>query len=499
MSSTLDRLRRLHGAKSQRKRAEPEIPPSRSPYSRAQDAFDGEVIGRENADRSGGAPSDSKKLEELVPGAVVENEGGTCFVVTTAYPLDEKRGEYPYSALLGHHPALFRRIFPNFDLLDEVDFRAAAFIDTETTGLGGGAGVYAFMVGVGTFERFEEEAAPSASSDALTAPTHFVVRQFFMRHPAEEGALLVALADLLRDRYMTVTFNGRTFDLPLLRTRIRQNARLIGNQEFPHSDNTFLTQRTIPLLDEGEPHLDLLLPARRLWRRRLQSCRLINLERQVLGLTRSDDDVPGHLIPLLYTDYVRNGDARRMPNIFYHNREDILAMVSLAERLSVAFSAAFSFAPEESSIERENAEAVDLHGTEWLSLGHCCEAAQEAALAERAYRMALELLTGAEEDLMSHRADAFRRLGLLQKRQERWREATETWQLWLSSIAGADPTPYIELAKYCEWQIQDLEQAEMWTGWALHNLTASAGRQRPTNIIAELEHRLARIRRKLQS
>ena len=172
---------------------------------------------------------------------------------------------------------------------DLEDFAGAAFIDTETTGLGNGAGVYAFMVGVGTFETLDGTDMPgeqvSGGPDDAVVPSHFVVRQFFMRHPGEEGAVLAAVADLLRDKRLAVTFNGRGFDLPLLRGRYLQNRRLLAERAM------------VALLAESAPHLDLLMPARRLWRRRLQSCRLINLEQMILGMRRTEDDVPGALIP----------------------------------------------------------------------------------------------------------------------------------------------------------------------------------------------------------
>ena len=94
------------------------------------------------------------------------------------------------------------------------------------------------------------------------------------------------------------------------------------------------------------------------------------------------------------------------------------------------------------------------------------------------------------------RADVFAQLGDLLKRQERWHEAADVWELWLTSVPGDDPTPYVELAKYCEWQLQDLEQAEMWAAWALHNLRTAPTYQRLPGQVADLEHRLARIRRK---
>lgn len=92
------------------------------------------------------------KLETVIPGEVIENGNGTCYVVTERYPLHVHRGAQPLAHLLDHHPATFAAFHPAFGLQENIDFRQAVFLDTETTGLGGGAGVYCFMVGVGTFE-----------------------------------------------------------------------------------------------------------------------------------------------------------------------------------------------------------------------------------------------------------------------------------------------------------------------------------------------------------
>jgi uncharacterized protein YprB with RNaseH-like and TPR domain len=414
-------------------------------------------------------------LETLVPGEEIENCNGVCYVVTEHYPLQDLRGAYPLADLLHHHPSTFAAFHPTFGLQENIDFRQALFIDTETTGLGGGAGVYAFMVGVGTFERVEIRDQRSETNanlpspiSHLQSPTHFVVRQYFMRNPGEEGALMLALAELLDSYGMSVTFNGRTFDLPLLRTRLRQSQHM-----YPE------LRGSGRLLEATRPHLDLLHPARRIWKRRLQSCRLINLEAEILGLQRSGDDVPGHLIPQLYTDYLRSGNAGQMHGIFYHNREDIVSMVALATHLSSAYRACDDCAPH------------DLHGLDWLSLGRCYADQARWPEAERAFTAALERLFGNPAQ-----ADAFAELAQLQKRQNRWAEAAETWQRWLSTVPGLDPTPYVELAKYCEWQCKDLEQAAMWTQWALHNFKSAPAWQRAGTQIAELEHRLERLQRK---
>src|SRR5690606_40017965 len=107
------------------------------------------------------------------------------------------------------------------------------------------------------------------------------------------------------------------------------------------------------------------------------------------------------------------------------------------------------------------------------------------------YRRALDAVRNPRQ-----RAEVFANLGQLLKKQKRWAEAADIWQLWLTSVPGADPTPYEELAKYCEWQLNDLEQAEMWTAWALHTLhTASTAHGFP-GASARLEHRLARLQRR---
>lgn len=456
MSSTLDRLRRLHSLRPQKSQPEPV-------YAPIDD--DGEPL-------SARPTPPRAALEEVVPGTVIENASGRCYVSTTALALSEERGGCRLSQAIRALPATLAPFHPDL-ALDTIDgLEGAAFIDTETTGLGGGAGIYAFMVGVGTFEAWQDgREAPhpqsSAVKDAPAAPTHFVVRQFFMRHPGEETALLAAIAALVDGKQLAVTFNGRSFDLPLLRMRYRYNRRSLPDGE-----------RVVALFEEGHPHLDLLLPARRLWRRRLQSCRLIHLEQMILGLTRREDDVPGSLIPQLYVDYIRTQQAGEIQRVFYHNREDIVSMVALAQRLIAAYAEPID-------------DTCSLHAEDLLSLAACHLHRGDMLRAERAYARAAA--TAAQEDT---RAETYAQWAGLLKRQERWAEAADVWQLWLSSLPGPDVTPFVELAKYCEWQTNDLEQAEMWAAWGLHTVETAAVYRRLPGQLADLQHRLARIRRK---
>jgi len=445
VSDVLDRLRRLQSLRPQNSPAEPELPRS--------------------------APPRAGSLEALTRGQEIENDGGRCWLVTERYPLDAFRGSQPLGRLLDATPQAIAPLYPSAGLDTGFDFRRAAFLDTETSGLGGGAGVYAFMVGVGTFERTKIEDQIDAATPDLRS-LFFVVRQFFMRDPGEEAALLTALGELLEGRSGLVTFNVRTFDAPLLRGRYQMNRRFLpGRNYLP------------PVLAEDAPHLDLLHPARRVWKRRLSSCSLSNLEAQILALARSQEDVPGSLIPWLYTQYLQTGDAGEMGRIFYHNREDIVSMVSLAELLCRAYA--------------DPLAAAELHPLDLASVGRVHAELGQNASAEQLFAQALDYLTATgssgDGDAL---AEIFDALGLLLKRQARWDEASALWQRWLTTVPGPDPRPYVELAKYCEWQCNDLEQAQMWTAWALHNQQSAPTRIRSPQAIGELQHRLTRIQRK---
>ena len=464
MSSNLDRFRRLVNLRGRRGNADPDVAPASFPAPAPAQS-----VAPPHTTAPPTAAEFQSQYEMVTP-------VGSCLVDLHAYPLDQPRGPHPLGHLLDHAPAVFAPLHPAFCLHSGLDYRRAIFLDTETTGLGNGASVYCFMVGVGSFETWIGSTPPgsSATPPPSDTPTHFVVRQLFMRSPAEERVLLVALAELLTPYELMVTFNGRTFDLPLLRSRYQHNRRFLPT-----------LQEGVALLGEQRPHLDLLHPARRLWRRRLQSCRLINLETQVLGVHRSEDDVPGHEIPLIYQEYVRTRDDRMIRRVFYHNAEDIVSMVALADQLGRAFHTGRS---------QDTAPATPraaVHGLDWVGIAQAHERSGNLSQAEADYRRALEVVHNP-----SHRADLFRRLAELLKRQERWPDAAATWQDWISSVPGSDPTPFVELAKYCEWQLRDLDQAEMWTAWALYTLrNAHPAAQRPADQAA-LAHRLARLQRK---
>ena len=164
------------------------------------------------------------------------------------------------------------------------------FLDTETTGLAGGAGTVAFLVGLGYF-----------------TDGGFAVEQVLMRDYGQEGELLRTISAIAGRFSVLCTFNGRTFDAPLLASRFvmnRLSARL------------------------PEVHADVLYPARRLWKLRLKRCTLANLEEQLLHVKR-EDDLPGAEVPQTYFRYLRDGDFAPIERILAHNRQDIVSLAQL--------------------------------------------------------------------------------------------------------------------------------------------------------------------------
>ncbi len=238
----------------------------------------------------------------------------------------------------------------------------------------------------------------------------------------------------------------------------------------------------MPLPLVGAPHLDLLPPARRLWKARWGSCSLGNLERNVLAFQRTAEDVPGYLIPDIYRQYYLTGVVTDMlVHVFYHNLEDIVSMPLLGARMARLFR------PE--SLAEHLAE---LHPLECWSLGRCYDALNWAEASIAAYRAALDRAPTNPE-----LTQVLRELGYLYKRLARRDEAAEVWEAWISTVSGDDLTPYIELAKHHEWHTLDLAAARGWAAWALRIAEGWASGIAREEAVADLRHRLERLERKL--
>jgi len=368
--------------------------------------------------------------ETVLGGQLVETDAGPLLTVRREFPLDHRHGRV----------ALERALAISADALRVLgrdgappDPRRLLFLDTETTGLAGGTGTYAFLVGAGWIE-----------------DDRVVVVQHFMRDLDEEPALLAAVAPLLERASALVTFNGSGFDVPLLETRF-----ILGRRRWP----------------AALPHVDLMHPARRVWAARFVDCRLLTLEREVLGHLR-EQDVAGALIPSLYFEFLRRRHPAPLRPVFTHNRYDVLFLVALLGWLGHALTDG----------EPDLDDGLDLAG-----VGRLWERADpERAVA--CYRAALAV------GLPAPAAHGVRlRLAAWEKRRARWESACALWQAATAATAF-DPRPWEELAKYHEHRARDAVAAQGIVAAALHHAQAAGA---PLRVMEAFAYRLARLDRRL--
>jgi uncharacterized protein YprB with RNaseH-like and TPR domain len=348
-------------------------------------------------------------VSRALPGTEVETPLGKHWESETHHPAHRYHGSASVGELASLPPDLFRQI-SNGEVRDAGPAEWA-FLDTETTGLTGGSGTFAFLIGVGR----------------ITADG-FRIRQFFLREPGEEPSVLASLAAHLEPFRVLVTYNGKAYDQPLLETRYRL---VRARPPFARMD-----------------HLDLLYTARRLWKLRLESCRLVEIESRILGIERQDD-VPGSLIPSLYFDYLHTGRAARLASVFSHNASDILTLACLC-----------GIAPRAFAPGRE--ATAGLHGAEIAGVARWCRQMGDYARALELFRAAIA--RGLGDDLL------FRTLwdaAALEKKLGQTSAAVQTWKE-LAGFKNPFRTQALEeLAKHYEHREADPAAALEFTRAAL--------------------------------
>ncbi|MBT3337480.1 MAG: ribonuclease H-like domain-containing protein [Anaerolineae bacterium] len=381
-------------------------------------------------------PAEGTKIENLLSGEFRQTRYGESFVVEQRFPLTQPHGHIslrpaPLPAILAEWAQDAR--------IKKSPIEKFIFFDTETSGLSGGTGTYAFMVGVGRFEGDK-----------------FVLAQFFLRDPAEEPAMLEALAEFFAHGEVLVSYNGKSFDSPLLQTRYKLHS--------------------IPVPFEDYAHLDLLHLARRLWRDRLESRSLQSIEKHIMGVTRTNEEVPGYEIPYLYFDYLRDRDATHMKGVFYHNKIDILSLAALLNH-----AAAMLADPRGESVQ---------HSLDVIAIAKLFEDLKRWNEAAKLYEYGLQDSLP-EDDF----ARAVKRLAILQRRRGDIGEAVKWWQ---QAAGEGHIYAHVELAKYYEHHIRDYDLAEDATYRALSLVNESKLQDYERNHwVDELSHRLERIQRKI--
>jgi len=327
------------------------------------------------------------------------------------------------------------------------------FLDTETTGLAGGTGTYAFLVGLAWWE-----------AGGLQ------VEQFLMRDFTEEYSLLHELSARVAQRPVLVTFNGKSFDWPLLESRFTMTRSIAAPQ---------LTA-----------HLDLLHPARALWKLRLGSVRLVELERHVLEAPRlgwhRDDDVASALIPQFYFDYLRGGPAEPIAGIVRHNQMDLRGLAALFGKINTMLC--------ETPCAAGEVESLDLFG-----LSRFLQRRGDSERAHSTCAQALEIGLPAE-----FRPKARRELALMAKRRGEHAQAAALWQ----EIAG-DPQDGIQaceqLAIHFERNAKDLARATEFAQLALSKIKRQRATSRDPYFVArstrmeqKILHRILRLQHRMK-
>lgn len=329
--------------------------------------------------------------------------------------------------------------------LDHPDFDAgrALFLDTETTGLRG-AGTVAFLVGLGWLE-------PNGD---------FTVHQLLMRDYPEESDLLEHLADLLPRFDCIVSFNGKSFDIPLLRDRF--------------------TMARMPSPVHTLPQLDLLHAARRTWRPRLGQTTLGTLEQAILGVSR-ENDLPGAEVPERYFRYLKTGDAALLDDVLAHNEQDIRSLALLLAKLASSYEAVA--VPEASVISvplTEQQSMLDI-----LSIGGALEKCGEGALARRCFEVA---------SVSKFSAKARLSLARSYRREQAYVEAADAYRAMIAR-GEADADVYEALAVLLEWRLRDPRAALNITERALARYAGRGDRE----TLASLEKRRVRLTRKVRA
>ena len=374
----------------------------------------------------------NRGLIEILSGEEIENKHGRFFLVSHVVRGTSRHGHRNIREAFDFNMSV-AAVLANNPVIGGYCSSDALFLDTETTGLAGGTGTMAFLIGLGWFEE-----------------GHFHVRQILARDFGEEAAALAYLKEIAGGKKFLITFNGKAFDVNLLSTRFILNRM--------QSDLASL------------PHLDLLHPSRRILGHRLENCRLVTLEADILGIQR-EGDVPGWEIPQRYFDWLRRRDPLLLAGILEHNRLDVISMATLTAHL----------------VEILNAQAM----AQYVKTDDYLAAAR--LLLKRSNTQGVEKILDIfkENSCTDFSIRSKKKLAQLYKRTGRLNEAAQIWQE-LAACIPVDFYAVSELAKWLEHHFRDYSRAKILIEKALNQDNIFSEDEK-----ASLLHRLKRLNTKL--
>jgi uncharacterized protein YprB with RNaseH-like and TPR domain len=370
----------------------------------------------------------------------VQNEWGEFIRRRKAYGLEHVHGKYELGELLQRREAINA-----LTSLTQYEPQQLLFFDSETTGLGIGTGNVPFMVGIAYFTRKE-----------------LMIEQLLMRNPGEEMAMLHYLHERLQSSRVLVSYNGKSFDWPILKNRYILNRFNFDDQHLAH--------------------VDLLYPSRSLWKHSLPSCRLGVVEEKRIGFTRMDD-IPGSLAPTYYFQFLSTGDPAILEGVFLHNEWDLLSLVSLTIHFSYLLTGEIGWG------ELDGEELVRL--VTWLDKHQRWTVAKNALMETLSNPSALPVSS----------LNAF---AALFKKKKEYKMAVHLWERSIQENEKQgtwNVDPFIELSKHYEHREREYGKALAYAEEALLRIwkRRTLRRDKKSEIqYMEVKHRITRLQRHLE-
>jgi uncharacterized protein YprB with RNaseH-like and TPR domain len=373
--------------------------------------------------------AECRTIEDL-PGVKSENSLGEFFYQELSYPEDYNHGIVTFQDLT---QKTSRVNLP--DNHTKINLRDCIFLDTETTGLAQSGGTFAFMIGVGFFNEAQ-----------------FHLRQYFLVEPSQEDAMLLDLLNLLEQFSTIVSYNGISFDVPIIKSRIRYHR--------------------LPSDIHRKDHIDLLKYARMLFRFQFNDRSLKNMEFNVLKFYRSEEEIPGYLAPVIYKEYLENKEIEKIEGVFYHNAMDI---ISLAAFISIV-----------NEISSQNKEYYDKYETLNFSIAKQYEK-------NKIFEKALETyeITAKQTNLSDNiKINCYLSLARIYKKQNQVDLAINNWY---KAAKYNNLEAHIELAKVYEHNLRNYTLAIEFCQKALSILENEIESITNKRLIEACKHRLNRL------
>jgi uncharacterized protein YprB with RNaseH-like and TPR domain len=369
-------------------------------------------------------------------GTISENSLGSFYYLDTKFDRNYRHGQIEFSNLITYSE---NKRFPGMD--SSFNINECIFIDTETTGLSQSAGTFAFMVGVGIIKE-----------DSL------LIRQYFLRNPGEEAAMLLDLSNFIENYKVLVSYNGISFDIPILINRYIL-------YRMPHDLRT-------------KKQLDLLKYSRSIWRYQFEDRSLKSIESKVLSYQRTSEEVPGWMAPEIYRDFLKTGNYSQIQGVFYHNAMDVVSLAALVIKIDHVLSTSSDYEEQYDTLNFALAKLYDKNN--------------ERNIAVEIYEKAI-IQNNIPHEI---KIKAILSLSKIYKRENKYSEAVSLWE---KAVEMENIDSMVELAKHYEHRERNISKAIYYTNLSKQTLDKQEPDIKIQSINKDLHHRLQRLYNKLES